>query len=182
MAGNLFKSFGLGGVSLALFVGGLWNAGVDLGAIAASQRLSPALEVVPAQHLSQAEDPAVAELLTRVNQERQQAGVNPLRLNPQLTTAAQGHAQDMANTGRISHTGSDGSTMRSRIDATGYRWRAIGENVAMGQPTAAAVMESWLNSPGHRQNLLNPTFTELGLGRAEAGGRLYWVQVFAKPM
>ncbi|TVP68982.1 MAG: CAP domain-containing protein [Leptolyngbya sp. LCM1.Bin17] len=182
MVGNLSKWLGLGAGSLALLAGGLGNPGADLAAIAVSHRSSPTLEVVPAQHLSQAEDPVVAELLTRVNQARQQAGVDPLSLNPQLNTAAQGHAQDMASTGRLSHTGSDGSTMRSRIDATDYRWRAIGENVAMGQPTAAAVLESWLNSPGHRQNLLNPTFTELGLGWAEAGGRLYWVQVFAQPL
>jgi uncharacterized protein YkwD len=87
----------------------------------------------------------------------------------------------MATNRNLSHQGSDGSTMRSRIDDTGYDWMAIGENVAMGQTSPEAVMQSWMNSAGHRRNILNPDFQELGVGYAEGGGRPYWVQVFAKP-
>jgi uncharacterized protein YkwD len=132
-------------------------------------------------HLAQAPDLTQETLLNLVNAERQRVGASPLVLNSSLTVAAQGHAQDMANTRRLSHTGSNGSTMRSRIDATRYPWSTIGENVAMGQTTPAAVMEAWMNSPGHRRNILNPNFTELGLGYAQGGGRPYWVQVFARP-
>ncbi|HIK44888.1 MAG TPA: CAP domain-containing protein [Leptolyngbyaceae cyanobacterium M65_K2018_010] len=135
----------------------------------------------PRFELAQTSDRTLQTLLNLVNVERQRAGLAPLVLSPQLTTAAQRHAQDMANTRRLSHTGSDGSTLRSRIDATGYRWTSIGENVAMGQSTPEAVMASWMASPGHRQNILNPNFTQLGLGYALGGGRPYWVQVFAKP-
>lgn len=131
--------------------------------------------------LAQAETSIPEALLTLVNAERQRAGVAPLRLNDKLATAAQRHAEDMAATRNLSHQGSDGSTMRSRIDATGYGWMAIGENVAMGQTSPEAVMRSWMNSAGHRRNILNPNFQELGVGYAEGGGRPYWVQVFAKP-
>ncbi len=121
------------------------------------------------------------ELLRLVNGERQRVNAPPLVLNDKLTAAAQRHAQDMATSRRMSHTGSDGSTMRSRIDTTQYTWSTIGENVAMGQPTAAAVMTAWMNSPGHRQNILNPAFTEMGVGYATNAGRAYWTQVFARP-
>lgn len=151
--------------------------GDNLRAIAFSVPATPAPPLV-----AQTSDPALEEVLNLVNAARQRVGAAPLTLAPPLNSAAQNHAQDLANHQRLSHSGSNGSTLRSRIDATGYNWRAIGENVAMGQPTAAEVMNSWMNSPGHRQNLLNPTFTELGLGLAEAGGRRYWVQVFATPM
>ncbi len=135
----------------------------------------------PSALLAQAETSIPDALLTLVNAERQRAGVAPLRLNDKLATAAQRHAEDMAATRNLSHQGSDGSTLRSRIEATGYGWTAIGENVAMGQPSPEAVMRSWMNSSGHRRNVLNPNFQELGVGYAEGGGRPYWVQVFAKP-
>jgi uncharacterized protein YkwD len=122
------------------------------------------------------------DLLRLVNTERQRVNAPPLIMNDKLTAAAQRHAQDMATGRRMSHDGSDGSTMRSRIDATRYSWSNIGENVAMGQPTAAEVMSAWMNSPGHRQNILNPAFTELGIGYATDSGRIYWAQVFGRPL
>ncbi|MEY3297614.1 MAG: hypothetical protein RLZZ597_874 [Cyanobacteriota bacterium] len=135
----------------------------------------------PSAMLAQAEVAIPDALLTLVNAERQQAGSAPLRLNDKLATAAQRHAEDMAATRNLSHQGSDGSTLRTRIEATGYGWLAIGENVAMGQTSPEAVMQSWMNSAGHRRNILNPNFQEFGVGYAEGGGRPYWVQVFAKP-
>ena len=126
-------------------------------------------------------DTLQTELLGLVNAQRQQAGSPSLRLNHQLNQAAQRHARDLATEGSLSHTGSDGSTMQTRIEATGYRWTAIGENIARGQRNPEAVMDSWMNSQGHRSNILNPAFSELGLGYAEADGQQYWVQVFASP-
>jgi uncharacterized protein YkwD len=131
--------------------------------------------------VAQTNETVAEELLRLVNVERRRVNAKPLVLSPQLTAAAQRHSQDMAANRRMSHTGSDGSTMRSRIDDTQYRWSTIGENVAMGQPNAAAVMAAWVNSPGHRQNILNPAFTELGIGYATAANRPYWTQVFARP-
>ncbi len=131
--------------------------------------------------VAQTNETVAQELLRLVNAERQRVNAPPLVLSDQLTAAAQRHSQDMATSRRMSHTGSDGSTMRSRIDATQYHWSTIGENVALGQPSAAAVMTAWMNSPGHRRNILNPAFTELGIGYATAAGRPYWTQVFARP-
>ncbi len=144
--------------------------------------LSPAaIAQRPPVAVAQADVTIAQEILRLVNVERQRVNAPPLVLNDKLTTAAQRHAQDMATSRRMSHTGSDGSTMRSRIDATQYNWSTIGENVAMGQPTAAAVMTAWMSSSGHRQNILNPAFTELGVGYATGANRPYWAQVFARP-
>lgn len=144
--------------------------------------LVPAARALGPNALVAQTNPTVAEeLLQLVNAERQRVGASPLVLNDQLTQAAQRHAQDMATSGRMGHTGSDGSTLGSRLDDTQYLWSTIGENVAMGHPTAAAVMAGWMSSPGHRQNILNPAFTELGIGSAVGAGHLYWTQVFARP-
>jgi uncharacterized protein YkwD len=143
--------------------------------------LPKAMAQTPAVTVAQTNPTVAEELLQLVNAERQRVNASPLVLNAQLIAAAQRHSDGMAASRRISHTGSDGSTMRSRIDATQYSWSTIGENIAMGQPTAAAVMAAWMNSPGHRQNILNPAFTELGVGYATGAGRPYWTQVFARP-
>jgi uncharacterized protein YkwD len=127
-----------------------------------------------------AETDFLQELLELVNDERAAVGAAPVTLSPQLTEAAQRHAEDMANNTFLSHFGSDGSTMQTRIEAADYNWSAIGENIAMGQTSPEAVMESWMDSSGHRQNILNPNYSELGLGYAEAANGPYWVQVFAK--
>lgn len=161
---------------LALLSGGLVSL---VGVSSVQANLAQPSPVSPT--LAQAQPSIADALLTLVNAERQRAGVAPLRLNNNLATAAQRHAQDMAATRTLSHQGSDGSTLRSRIDGTNYGWMAIGENVAMGQTSPEAVMRSWMNSAGHRRNILNPNFQELGVGYAEGGGRPYWVQVFAKP-
>jgi uncharacterized protein YkwD len=121
------------------------------------------------------------ELLSLVNVEREQAGLEPLVINEQLIQAAQREANDIARQGRLSHVGSDGSTIQTRVDDTGYRWSLIGENIAMGQPTSESVMTAWMRSQGHRQNILNPRFSELGIAYVEVGGQKYWVQVFASP-
>jgi hypothetical protein len=86
----------------------------------------------------------------------------------------------MARHNRMSHYGSDGSNPAVRIRAAGYVWRTWGENVAYGYTTPATVMNGWINSPGHRANLLNPNFREIGIGIASSptSGRLYWSQEF----
>jgi uncharacterized protein YkwD len=84
----------------------------------------------------------------------------------------------MAASGVMSHTGPDGSTMTSRVEAAGYEWSTLGENIARGQSDAASVMESWMNSPGHRANILNCSFTELGVGVHFGDGGPWWTQDF----
>jgi hypothetical protein len=84
----------------------------------------------------------------------------------------------MAETGHFSHTGRDGSTPFSRMAAAGYRGTMMGENIARGFTSPAAVMNAWMNSPGHRANILNDGFTDLGVGIAGTGSGMCWVQNF----
>ncbi|GAB4386837.1 MAG: hypothetical protein Kow00121_54290 [Elainellaceae cyanobacterium] len=127
----------------------------------------------------------VNRVLELTNQFRAQNGLTPLKLNSELNATAQGHSEDMAVQDYFSHTGKDGSRPWDRAKVIGYEARAMGENIAAGQTTPEAVVEGWKNSPGHRANLLNANFTELGVGyfylQNDTGSvnyRHYWTQVF----
>ncbi|MER7889560.1 CAP domain-containing protein [Micromonospora sp. NPDC094482] len=120
------------------------------------------------------------EVVDLVNAERAKAGCKALSIDDKLMTAAQRHSQDQADHQNMSHTGSDGSDSGDRLDRVGYAWRTYGENVAWNQKTPAAVMDAWMNSSGHRANILNCAFTEIGVGIASSNGP-YWTQVFAAP-
>lgn len=100
-----------------------------------------------------------------------------LRLESRLMRAAQRQADDMNANDFLEHTGSDGSTVATRVNDTGYGWSRVGENLASGQETIEEVVSAWAESDGHCANLMNPSFTELGVGRAGT----YWAQVFAHP-
>ncbi|MFY1675735.1 CAP domain-containing protein [Streptomyces sp. WMMC905] len=119
-----------------------------------------------------------AQVLALVNQERASAGCSPVTANAQLTRAADDYSDVMAASGVMSHTGPDGSTMAERVEAAGYQWSTVGENIARGQADAAAVMDSWMNSPGHRANILNCSFKELGVGVHFGDGGPWWTQNF----
>jgi uncharacterized protein YkwD len=103
-----------------------------------------------------------------------------LRMDSKLRTAARRHSTDMARFGYMSHTGRDGSDPGKRIRDAGYRITGTwAENIARGYPSPAAVMDGWLNSPGHRANILNCSLRAIGVGVVRsAGGRLYWTQDF----
>ncbi|MER7736225.1 CAP domain-containing protein [Streptomyces erythrochromogenes] len=119
---------------------------------------------------------SVAAVLALVNQERAAAGCQAVTLNAKLTKAAQDHSADMAANSNMSHTGSDGSDPGARITRAGYAWSTYGENVAYGYSTPEKVMEGWMNSPGHRENILNCSFKEIGIGLAQPNS--YWTQDF----
>lgn len=124
------------------------------------------------------------ELLALTNEARQEQGLGPLTFSASLGQAAQGHAADMARHGYFAHEGRNGSTVGSRIAAKGYDYRAIAENIAAGYNSPEAVVEGWLSSPGHRQNLLNPDYTEIGFGlefNPNTPYGFYWVQNFGQP-
>jgi uncharacterized protein YkwD len=127
-----------------------------------------------------------AAMLSRVNAERRAAGVGPLAANPLLDRAAQRHAEDMLRRSYFSHKGLDGSTILERIKATGYPARTVGENIAEGQFSVDQVVEGWMDSPGHRRNILEKNFRELGLGLARGASepgkahRIIWVQNFGR--
>ncbi|WP_405968620.1 CAP domain-containing protein [Streptomyces sp. NBC_00015] len=118
-----------------------------------------------------------ARIVQLVNAERSKVGCSPVTLNAVLTKAAQAHSEDMATHQNMSHTGSDGSAPGDRITRAGYAWSTYGENVAYGYTTPEQVMSGWMSSPGHKANILNCAFKEIGVGLAQPGS--YWTQDFA---
>jgi len=120
----------------------------------------------------------VQQILGLVNQRRAEAGLKPLRIQPQLQQAAQKYADQMAGASSFSHTGTDGSTPFSRMAAAGFHGTMMGENIARGFSNPTSVMEAWMNSAGHRANILNPGYTDLGVGIAKGEGGMNWVQDF----
>ena len=136
--------------------------GVGAGASCPDATLAAAPEALAAMAASQ---------LCRLNGERADAGLAPLTLNDKLSSAATAYAADLVGNSYFSHTGRDGSTIRTRLEAVSYLpqdggW-AIGENLAWGTgalATPGSIMQAWMNSPGHRSNILNPEYREIGIG------------------
>lgn len=125
-----------------------------------------------------------AAVRARTNAERARAGLPSLVDSPDLDRAAQAHAEDMLRRGYFEHESPEGKTVRERARAQGYDWRAIGENIALGQLTVDEVMDSWMKSPEHRENILDHDVRDLGvglaLGEGRQGFRVLWVQVFGR--
>ncbi|MED7922776.1 CAP domain-containing protein [Nonomuraea sp. LP-02] len=121
------------------------------------------------------------EVVRLVNDERAKAGCGPLTHNAQLRAAAFGHSDDMAKQNYFSHTSKDGRSFTDRIRAAGFTGgSAWAENIAFGQSSPASVMQSWMNSAGHKANILNCRYNLIGVGAAKnAQGRIYWTQDFA---
>lgn len=129
------------------------------------------------------------EVLRLVNVERARRGLSPVRLDGQLTAAARLESAAMAQSSThvgaaaaLSHVqlGSTTPTLETRLDAVGYdQYRAAGENIAYGYRTPAQVVQGWMNSPAHRANILNPTYTSSGVAMAYgANGTIFWTQTF----
>ncbi len=122
-----------------------------------------------------------SELLQLTNAARIAEGVSPIGFDKSLGLSASDYAADLATQNFFSHTAPDGSSLGDRLDAVGYSFAAAGENLAGGQPTVKSVFEGWMDSPGHRANILDPRFSEVGFGSYTATtsdyGR-YWVQHF----
>ena len=118
------------------------------------------------------------------NRERVRASLTPLRRNADLARVAQLQAEQMAAAGKLGHEvpGSRYPTLASRMRLIGYQYRAVGENVAEGYTSGAALMAGWMTSPAHRANILSARYAETGVGMARArSGRTYTAQVFARP-
>ena len=109
----------------------------------------------------------------------------PLAWNPLLGQAALVHSVDMAQKHYFNHKQPDGSLPAERATAAGYRWGRVGENIASGQRTALEAVASWLDSPGHCANIMNPAFTDMGAAYAidpqNRNRTIYWTQVFGTP-
>ncbi|MFF8873539.1 CAP domain-containing protein [Streptomyces massasporeus] len=123
------------------------------------------------------ESSAAAQVLSLVNEERAKVGCSPVAANSALTGLAQSYSEDMAARGFFDHTDPDGRTPWDRAEKAGIS-NLGGENIARGQADAAAVMDAWMNSPGHRANILNCDFKTLGVGVELGSGGPWWTQNF----
>lgn len=136
----------------------------------------PPTTTAPAAGTATPASAAVARVVALVNSERAKVGCSPVTLNAKLSQAAQAHSADMASHNTMSHTGSDGSDPGQRITRAGYIWSTYGENVAYGYSTPEQVMAGWMASAGHKRNILDCGFKEIGVGVAQPGN--YWTQDF----
>lgn len=116
------------------------------------------------------------EVIRLVNAERTQRGLVPLTENWELSRVARWKSQDMKDARYFSHTSPTYGTPFQMIRAFGLSYRSAGENIAMGYATPAAVVEGWMNSAGHRANILNASYTQIGVGYVASGH--YWTQMF----
>jgi uncharacterized protein YkwD len=150
--------------------GGGGNGGVDCGSD-------------PNATFTTQERDLAAAVLDLVNEERTQRGLDPLLLHDQVEVeVAWRHSVDMRTGPFFAHVNPcTGQDVGDRLDEAGIGWQAAGENIARGQPTPEAVMSAWMSSQGHRDNILNPVFTHLGVGVEDAPGGPWWTQVFIRP-
>ena len=128
------------------------------------------------------QSPEAEEVLKLVNEERSKQGLKSLTLSKQLTSIANAKAQDMADKNYFSHTSPTYGSPFDMLKQYGVSYSYAGENIAAGQTSAEQVMSDWMNSSGHRANILNPNYTQLGVGYVKGGSYgTEWVQLFIKP-
>lgn len=142
-----------------------------------SEAPAPSQTTTRAVETPSAPSSAEAAVLTLVNEERAKVGCAPLQADAGLGGLAQDFSDDMAARGFFDHTDPDGKTPWDRADAAGVTGLG-GENIARGQATPQAVMDSWMNSEGHRANILNCDYTRLGVGVHTGSGGPWWTQDF----
>lgn len=121
------------------------------------------------------------KVIELTNKERTQRGLPALKQNWQLSRVARYKAEDMYHNNYFSHTSPTYGSPFDMMKAFNISFTAAGENIAMGQRTPENVVTSWMNSPGHRANILNKGFSEIGVGYFNGGGTPYWVQMFIHP-
>lgn len=161
-------------------------ATLALGALLMLAAVRPSRPHAPPRRPTVPENPLVVarEIVILVNLEREQHGLAPLQVNARLVEDAKLHADQIASTGVFDHVilGGRYPTPRARAYAAGYRWDALGENLALGYPDATSAVDAWMKSPGHRANILAADYTETGVVLApDAGGNMIVVQTFGAP-
>lgn len=114
-----------------------------------------------------------------LNEDRVANGLAPLECDLRVTAVALEHSRDMAERGYFDHVNPDGESPWDRVERAGIDgWRGVGENIAAGYPTPEDVQAGWMDSPGHRANILDDQYTHVGVGVYDDNGTLYWTQVF----
>jgi len=148
----------------------------------------PAQPTAPAPVQSQPTAPAqeasteVQQVLDLVNAERAKAGLSPVTLNAELSRMATIKAEDMRDNHYFSHESPTYGSPFDMMSSFGIKYSYAGENIAAGQKTPDEVMKGWMNSPGHKANILNEHYTQIGIGVAKGGSYgTYWVQSFLRP-
>ena len=119
-----------------------------------------------------------AEVVRLVNIERQKAGLQPMKASSQLSNVARMKSKDMADKNYFSHTSPTYGSPFDMMKQFGISYRTAGENIAKGYLSPASVMNGWMNSSGHRANILNPSFGTIGVGAYKVGSTVYWTQMF----
>ena len=124
----------------------------------------------------------LGEVVDRTNAERARHGLRALTVDQRLAAAAQAHSADMVRRAFFAHESPDGRQVWDRAVAAGYAYRKVAENIAAGQRSAEEVVRGWMESPGHRANILDGDLAQIGVGRVEGGSYgVYWTQVFGTP-
>jgi uncharacterized protein YkwD len=139
---------------------------------AVTSRESQPLEIAPVER----------ELIELINAERQRDGKAALAIDARLMDAAAAHSIDMAGSGVFAHQGSGSSGPEERVQDAGYRWRYIAENIGCGQDSPERIVASWMQSTGHRENLLSVEARDIGVGlatRKDSRCGIFWTAVFA---
>lgn len=122
------------------------------------------------------------QVVSLVNQERAKAGLSPLKINTKLTGVAERKAEDLRDKNYFAHNSPTYGSPFDMMKQFGITYTAAGENIAKGQRTPAEVMNGWMNSPGHKANIMNANYTEIGVGYVtDSNGTTYWVQHFIRP-
>lgn len=119
------------------------------------------------------------EVVDLVNVERSKAGLNPLTLDADVSNVATKKSQDMIDNNYFAHNSPTYGSPFDMLKKFGISYKTAGENIAMGQKTPKEVVNAWMNSEGHRKNILNPNYSKIGVGVAQkSGGSIYWTQIF----
>lgn len=143
------------------------------------------LTASPAQAANRCVTPAnvnalAAEIAAGVNANRRAQGQAPLAYNRRLSQAAMAHACDMSLNGFFGHRGSDGSNIQRRVRNAGYRDCVVAENLAWGYPSSQQIISGWMNSSGHRYNMLHPRVADMGIAVTQGAKGPNWVLVLAR--
>jgi uncharacterized protein YkwD len=169
---------------------GVYTHGLDTWLVLASARTASASSRAPAGSPAPVSATRALQLVNEVRArgtrcgQRSFAPAPPVRLSGTLADVALGHAADMAQHNYFEHEDRAGHSPADRVRAVGYQEKLVGENIAYGPKSADEVVQGWLDSPGHCENIMDPRFAEMGLahaaGHASKRG-LYWVQLLAAP-
>ena len=125
--------------------------------------------------------PNEATVFKLMNEDRVDNGLEPLNCSISLVEVARLHSEDMSVRGYFSHVNPEGEQPWDRLERYGVtNWQTAGENIARGDMTPAVVERAWMNSPGHRANILNPNYTHIGVGVFRDGNNTSWTQLFAR--